>query len=190
MDEIQHWMKEREKEYQKLNEHIQSVCVKNKLNTHLPIRLKDFMVEKTHKIAYCRNAKAGTSTWMQHFNNLQDPELRLDKEKKHNNAFHTIIPKRFSIVNQIGKGFNFQSVKKYFSDNEYLTFSFVRHPFDRIVSAYKDKAEEKSKDDELKIILEKIGQFTTLKGRYVLFPFWEFGPIMEFAHTFRQKPKY
>ena len=93
---------------------------------------------------------------MQHFNDLQDPELRLDKEKKHNNAFYTIIPQRFSIRKQIGKGFDFESVKKYFSDNEYLTFSFVRHPFDRIVSAYKDKAEDEGKDYELKLKLDKI----------------------------------
>ena len=92
MDENQDWLKEKENEYQKLNEHIQSVCLKNKLNTQLPVALKDFMVEKKHKIAYCRNAKAGTSTWMQHFNALQDPERRLDKGMKHNNAFHNIIP--------------------------------------------------------------------------------------------------
>ena len=156
MDENQIWMKQREKEYQKLNEHIQSVCLKNKLNTHLPIALKDLMVEKKHKIAFCRNAKAGTSTWMQHFNALQDPERRLDKGTKHNNAFHNIIPQRFSIKKQIGKGFDFKSVKKYFSDNEYLTFSFVRHPFDRIVSAYKDKAEDEGTDYELKLKLDKI----------------------------------
>ena len=151
MDENQIWMKQREKEYQKLNEHIQSVCLKNKLNTHLPIALKDLMVEKKHKIAFCRNAKSGTSTWMQHFNALQDPEHRLDTVKKQKNAFHNIIPQRFSIGKQIGKGLDFKSVKKYFSNNEYLTFSFVRHPFDRIVSAYKDKAEEAGKDYELKI---------------------------------------
>ena len=156
MDENQYWMKEKEKEYQKLNEHIQSVCLKNKLNAHLPIALKDLMVEKKHKIAFCRNAKSGTSTWMQHFNALQDPEHRLDTEKKHKNAFHNIIPRLFSIGKQIGKGLDFKSVKKYFSDNEYLTFSFVRHPFDRIVSAYKDKAEEAGKDYELKIELDKI----------------------------------
>ena len=149
-------MKEREKEYQKLNEHIQSVCLKNKLNTHLPIALKDFMVEKKHKIAFCRNAKAGTSTWMQHFNALQDPERRLVMKTPPNNDFHNIIPGRFSIGKQIGKEFDFESVKKYFNDNEYLTFSFVRHPFDRIVSAYKDKAENEGKDYELKLKLDKI----------------------------------
>ena len=93
---------------------------------------------------------------MEHFNALQDPDRRLEKEKKQNNAFHSIIPQRFSINKQFGKGFDFESVKKYFSDNEYLTFSFVRHPFDRIVSAYKDKAEDEGKNYELKLKLDKI----------------------------------
>ena len=154
MDENQDWLKEKEKEYQKLNEHIQSVCLKNKLNTQLPVALKDFMVEKKHKIAYCRNAKAGTSTWMQHFNALLDPEHQKKISYMPKNGkkidLHNFIPRRFSVYEQTGMKFDFKSLKKYFSDNEYLTFSFVRHPFDRIVSAYKDKAEEKGKEYELK----------------------------------------
>ena len=157
MDENQEWLKEKEKEYQKLNEHIRSVCLKNKLNTQLPVALKDFMVEKKHKIAYCRNAKAGTSTWMQHFNALLDPEHQkkisyIQPEhrvgKKMN--WHDVVPRQFSVQKQTGMEFDFESLKKYFIDNEYLTFSFVRHPFDRIVSAYKDKAERKGKEYELK----------------------------------------
>ena len=161
MDEIQDWLKEKEKAYQKLNEHIRSVCLKNKLNTRLPVALKDFMVEKKHKIAYCRNAKAGTSTWMQHFNALLDPEyqkkisyIRPDKkvvpEKRKKIDLHNVVPRHFSVHKQTGMMLNFESLKKYFSDNEYLTFSFVRHPFDRIVSAYKDKAEREGKEYELK----------------------------------------
>jgi hypothetical protein len=161
VDEYQDWLKEKEKEYQKLNEHIQSVCLKNKLNTQLPVKLKDFMVEKKHKIAYCRNAKAGTTTWMQHFNALLDPEHqpripylrkedRVVPKKGKKIDLHNFMPRRFSVHKQTGMKFNFESLKKYFSDNEYLTFSFVRHPFDRIVSAYKDKAEEKGKEYELK----------------------------------------
>ena len=167
MDENQDWLKEKEKEYQKLNERIQSVCLKNKLNTQLPVALKDFMVEKKHKIAYCRNAKAGTSTWMRHFNALLDPKhqkkisyIRLEdkivakKEKK--GDLHNVMPQRFSVHKQIGMKFDFESLKKYFNDNEYLTFSFVRHPFDRIVSAYKDKAEDEGRDYELKLKLDEI----------------------------------
>ena len=150
MDENQDWLKEKEKEYQKLNERIQSVCLKNKLNTQLPVALKDFMVEKKHKIAYCRNAKAGTSTWMHHFNALLDPDNRVVPKNGKKIDLHNFMPRRFSVHEQTGMKFDFKSLKKYFSDNEYLTFSFVRHPFDRIVSAYKDKAEEKGKEYELK----------------------------------------
>ena len=150
MAENQDWMKEKEEEYQKLNEHIQAVCLKNKLNNHTPIKLRTLMVEKRHKIAYCRNAKVGTSTWMTHFNDLLDPEHRISPEKKKSIDYHKFIPPKFSIHKQIGMRFDLKSIKKYLSDNEYLTFSFVRHPFDRIVSAYKDKAEEKGNNYELK----------------------------------------
>ena len=161
MDENQDWLKEKEKAYLKLNENIRSVCLKNKLNTHFPVALENFMVEKKHKIAYCGNAKVGTSTWMQHFNALLDPEhqkkisyIRPDNrvvpKKGKKIDLHNFIPRRFSVHEQTGMKFDFKSLKKYFSDNEYLTFSFVRHPFDRIVSAYKDKAEEKGKEYELK----------------------------------------
>ena len=163
MDENQDWLKEKEEAYLKLNEHIRSVCMKNKLNRQLPVALKDFMVEKKHKIAYCRNAKAGTSTWMQHFNALLDPEYQkkisyIKPEPEHGIVpikrkkidLHNVVPRYFSVHKQTGMMFNFESLKKYFSDNEYLTFSFVRHPFDRIVSAYKDKAERKGKEYELK----------------------------------------
>jgi hypothetical protein len=63
---------------------------------------------------------------------------------------HNVVPRHFSVHKQTGMMLNFESLKKYFSDNEYLTFSFVRHPFDRIVSAYKDKAEREGKEYELK----------------------------------------
>ena len=31
----------------------------------------------------------------------------------------------------------------YLKENNYLKFSFVRHPFDRLVSAYREKVEKK-----------------------------------------------
>ena len=79
MAENQDWMKEKEKEYQNLNEHIQAVCLKNKnkLNNHTPYLSRTLMVEKNKKIAYCRNAKVGTTTWMKHFNDLLDPKHRI-----------------------------------------------------------------------------------------------------------------
>ena len=159
MDENQDWLKEKEKAYLKLNENIRSVCLKNKLNTHFPVALENFMVEKKHKIAYCRNAKVGTSTWMQHFNALLDPEhqkkisyIRPEHMVGKKMNWHDFVPRQFSVQKQTGMKFDFESLKKYFIDNEYLTFSFVRHPFDRIVSAYKDKvkSEEAGKEYELK----------------------------------------
>ena len=66
---------------------------------------------------------------------LLDPKKRFSPKTPH---LYSKLSPFFSIKTQIGKTDNLQ---KYFKENQYLTFSFVRHPFDRIVSAYKDKAE-------------------------------------------------
>ena len=50
-----------------------------------------------------------------------------------------MVPQIFSVKKQIGKHLKSKYLNNYFKENDYLTFSFVRHPFDRIVSAYLDK---------------------------------------------------
>ena len=71
---------------------------------------------------------------MRHFA-LLDPKKRFSPKSL---KLHSKMSTLFSVKAQIGKIGN---LWKYLKKNKYLTFSFVRHPFDRLVSAYKDKAE-------------------------------------------------
>lgn len=68
-------------------------------------------------------------TWLDHFTKLLPKGA---KEHLHN--WHNEIPTYFPF--QKPKN---ESLNDYFSRNKYFVFSFVRHPFDRLVSAYLDK---------------------------------------------------
>ena len=79
----------------------------------------------------------GTVTWLQHFSKLSPKTRDLPKIK----GIHGKIPVLFSIRRQVGLGKRTDLVS-YLKENDYLSFSFVRHPFDRLVSAYREKVEK------------------------------------------------
>ena len=84
-----------------------------------------------------RSFQVGTVTWLQHFSKLS-PKTRDLPEIK---GIHAKIPILFSIGRQIGISRNTDLVS-YLKKNDYLSFSFIRHPFDRLVSAYREKVEK------------------------------------------------
>ena len=51
------WLKEKEKKYKILNEHIVSVCHKYGLDEKASIKKGTIVADKSHKLAFCRNAK-------------------------------------------------------------------------------------------------------------------------------------
>jgi hypothetical protein len=79
----------------------------------------------------------GTVTWLQHFSKLSSKTRDLPEIK----GIHAKIPILFSIGRQIGISRNTDLVS-YLKKNDYLSFSFIRHPFDRLVSAYREKVEK------------------------------------------------
>ena len=74
---------------------------------------------------------------MEHFVKLipEDVRSKLDFENmKNSHQLHQAVPKQFLLKDLEGLKIN-----KFFEVNHIFTFSFVRHPFDRLVSAYLDK---------------------------------------------------
>ena len=73
---------------------------------------------------------------MEHFVKLipEDIRSKLDFENMDSHRLHQAVPKQFLLKDLQGLKIN-----KFFEVNHIFTFSFVRHPFDRLVSAYLDK---------------------------------------------------
>ena len=95
--------------------------------------------------------QVGTVTWLQHFSKLS-PKTRDLPEIK---GIHGKIPVLFSIRRQIGLAKNTDLVS-YLKENDYLTFSFIRHPFDRLVSAYREKVEKRDHGLYVRLKLKKL----------------------------------
>lgn len=168
--EDRQWMLEKQAEYDRLNQHIQRVCqtysssmMSSSNNSSHHFQGHNIMIDHWHKVAYCRNAKVGTSTWMHHFS-LLDPKHRFVHSK---GDLHSRIPFLFSITKQIYKRSSLRQFRQannswffnhFLKKNHYLTFTFIRHPFDRLVSAFMDKVERSKKSWGHQMLLRKYGK--------------------------------
>ena len=88
-------------------------------------------------LPYCFGFQVGTTTWLTHFSKLAD-------HLPASGLLHKIVPAQFKVSKKVlmdgdnGYMSNKMSVlelfKRFHEKNEILSFSFVRHPFDRYVS--------------------------------------------------------
>ena len=143
------WMDEMEKRYSKLSKNIEDVCHKYNKSNATYVNGKRYLVDTYFKWAYCPMGKVGTSTWADHFKKMMTAKERPDR---FNETFAkdkwriTQLKPFFEIPDSLKERNNINeetTTKKAFieflKDNSLFTFSFIRHPFERIVSAYKDK---------------------------------------------------
>ena len=129
---------EMEKKYQKERERIQKVCKKYYIPRRKLIDKEFIHVLRNHKIALCSHAKVGSTTWRSHFTNL----LPNNKNVKRFPRWRS--QDNFTISEYDFAGGNHQwispsKIKNFITTNKFLSVTFVRHPFERLVSAYNDK---------------------------------------------------
>merc|ERR1711892_1113972 len=117
----------------KVNDQIKSTCDKYGAALNFTVSKGRFRYDKKHDLLFCANLKVGSSTMTAHLYNLTPVAHKVTKQKR-------------------------PAVIKYFSVKEAdpdvrilaesaVSFSFVRHPFERFVSAFQNKFIEREKSE-------------------------------------------
>ena len=146
-----------EERYQTINRRIHEVCQKShsqfsintakKRGNHYYDYLENLILDSKHRLGYCGHPKVGSSTVMVYFEKLMTSSVRKEASK-HGKVIHDRVKWAFkptlgAIVKSNSKTIElasfFNELGNYLSKNNILTFSFVRHPYERLVSAYKEK---------------------------------------------------
>jgi len=104
-------------------ERVEEICKRNGINEEA--EKKTFLYDRHNNLLFCRNAKVGTSTWLRHFLSLAKPALK--EEEITQSTLHREVPRLFSV--------EAQDPPIPLLANNTISFSMVRHPFERLVSA-------------------------------------------------------
>ena len=155
------WINAMEEKYSKINERIQNVC--KKINntkrkwTHDSVGVASLqtklMLDTPHNLAACLNPKVGSTTWEATFYQLLPKKIVHEiKSKVRNNKnldTRSFVRTKYNGLSLIGNltehrsqndlmdhKLTYNDWKIYKKKNKILTFTFVRHPFVRLVSAY------------------------------------------------------
>ena len=146
--------------YAATNERIKNVCAIYKKSNNFRIQTEifrwdaaGFILDQEHKLGYCENPKVGSTTWVTHLYWLIPKGKRKRMEKvwettRNGNMLDILQSKKTLLYAQFKNStrtlLNMNAENKleklfpYISQNIF-TFTFVRHPFERLISAYKDK---------------------------------------------------
>jgi len=135
---------------------IQKTCQKYGPSLRQNIDQHELMYDPRHELLFCRNAKVGTTTWLTHFLRLSS----LSDSEKNDTMFsspklHKNIPPLFQVQEE---DLDMRTLAL-----TTTSFSMVRHPFERLVSAYQDKLVDGSDPSYFKVkrvINDKYGKVT------------------------------
>ncbi|KAM7353437.1 carbohydrate sulfotransferase 11 isoform 1-T7 [Cochliomyia hominivorax] len=119
-----------EKDLKKRRLHAQEVCRKHNLQSLYPPNPREFFISPGHNLVWCNVFKAASSTWMYYFNILGGYDIKYLQRTEFQPL--ELARKRFP------RPF-MQDLEDALSSS--LSFLFVRDPFERIVSGYRNKLE-------------------------------------------------
>ena len=140
------WMKEMERKYDKTKKRIRQVCQKyNEPPKATMFRFQPwldfysgFLIDPKHHVAACWHAKVGSSTLIDIYKKLLPPS----KEKLLGSTYEDRleVEKYFKVPwGGISREVKTTDVQKFLKTSKILSLSIVRHPFERLFSAYKNK---------------------------------------------------
>ena len=120
---------------------LKKVCKQKSLYLKQEVFRKNFenwlLIHPKYKFAYCHLAKVGSTAWKTILIQLvSDQEMQEKLLQMDTNELHSAINPIFSSKNVDA---SHQKLSKFLFMEKYFTFVFVRHPLDRLVSAYIDK---------------------------------------------------
>ncbi|CAL4103356.1 unnamed protein product, partial [Meganyctiphanes norvegica] len=124
--------------------HVEEVCLKSKhKRRNMLFGYDSFMMDTKRHIAYCKNSKAGSSSWVRQFLEWSGVSTyKLSTDNLHGVAKAAFPPPvMMALWTEI--------LKKPFK------FTVVRHPFTRLVSAYRDKIPKGYKKSWHKFMIER-----------------------------------
>ena len=135
------WLIKMDKKYSDINEQIKRVCNKYSItqrNDDVTSRLFFWTIKN---LAICTHSKVSSSTWWKHAVGLLPNEFKKKLKKKfgnkRNSKFMAYIDNY--LMKDVKEIANLSKLNEYLEKNNYITFTFVRHPFERLVSAYNSK---------------------------------------------------
>ena len=165
------WMKNMEAKYREINKRIRRTC-KNFGNPRRAHINKTPRHDSHHKLAACTNAKVASSSWWKHFVFLLPRHAKEKIKKRHNATIPFIYENFFRITKNQSSEMQKnllrpEHLNKFLKENEYLTFTFVRHPFERLVSAYKDLSSIIPKDGRNPHFIGRMEEFHWRNGKMV-----------------------
>ena len=148
--DLKQWMVEKENYFRQDKERIQNICKRYNVTRRKLVDEKVVFVDRSHRIATCIIAKVGSTTWKFLFKDMLPSKIRekLTKPLGKDLGIHkqwAMAIKQYYTINQTSVSGRVSNqvapylINNFLRSNQILTFSFVRHPFERLVSAYNDK---------------------------------------------------